>query len=80
MRAPITSFNGWILTKINGYLEKREGCSVHTTEYTNDGARTVLQDSLGFVYEVSIKTIGRTQRPDRDSDNSVSVGLLERVK
>jgi len=59
MRKPITTFNGWLLGKINNYLKAREGCTVETTEYTDVGARTIIQDSLGFRYEVSVRMLGR---------------------
>jgi len=61
---PKTTFNGLLIAKIIGYLTSREGCSNSNTEYTSDGVRTVIQDAMGFRYEVQVKTIGRTVASD----------------
>lgn len=61
MSAPITMLNKWILEKISNNLKNREGCTVNELGYTNEGAKTVITDSLGFIYEINIKTIGRIQ-------------------
>ena len=55
----ITSFNGWMLMKIVSYLSAKEGCHVERTEYTAEGARTIIQDSFGYRYEVRIETLSR---------------------
>jgi hypothetical protein len=59
MKAPITSFNGWVLGKITQFMSEKEGFNVETVEYTAEGARTVIQDAFGFRYEVHIKTLSR---------------------
>ena len=81
---PKTFLNQWVLTKIVDYLSIKEGCSVLSTEFTNTGARGIVQDALGFQYEVSIKTIGRldpasTEDQDRFFTRS-SKPLLEKMK
>lgn len=73
---PLT-FNGWILDKINAYLEQHEGCSVHNNEDTPHESRALIQDSLGFVYEVTVKTLRRSHEP---ISNSKPVRILERLK
>lgn len=65
---PITPFNLWILKKINSYLEIREGCKVVSTNYTLDGAKTIMQDTFGFQYEVHVKTTGRCQNDSKEMD------------
>lgn len=67
MKSPLTTFNGWILSKINTYLKISEGCTIETSNYTNDGARTIVQDSFGFRYEIQIKTLGRIYHDDNET-------------
>lgn len=57
----ITAFNGRLLFKIGAFLRSREGFIVEEQEYTDTGARTTVQDSMGFRYEVTVKTLGRIQ-------------------
>ena len=59
MKAPITSFNGWVLGKIVGFMREKEGFDVETVEYTAEGAKSIFRDCFGFRYEVTIKTISR---------------------
>lgn len=75
---PKTKFNGWMLGKIRRFLEVREGCLSHSGGYTKDGARLTIQDSLGFIYEINIKTVGRSQHAG--SLQNVLPFRLERVK
>lgn len=74
---PITTFNNWILTKVTQYLKLAEGCDIKLTEYTSEGARTVLQDSFGFTYEINIRTLGRSHITPLAVE---SKPLLERIK
>jgi hypothetical protein len=75
---PVTIFNNWVLTKIITYLQTREGVHVQHTEYTDEGARTVFNDSFGFTYEINIRTIGRTQNFNSDKFENKSF-FLEKV-
>lgn len=61
MKAPVTKFNKWILDKILNTLSIKEGCVVNDFNYTADGAKTVIMDSFGFIYEINIKTVGRVR-------------------
>ena len=68
MKAPITSFNGWILSKITNFLSAKEGCEIETSNYTPDGIRAVFKDAFGYRYEISLKTLSRVQTdPANDS-------------
>lgn len=73
-----TPFNGWLLTKIISTLETKEGCIIHKSEYTADGARTLLRDAFGFIYEIQVKTVSRTGTPVPMFQDGKP--LLERVK
>lgn len=68
MKKPVTTFNGWLIEKISGYLKSREGCTIEATEYTEDGARSIVRDSLGYRYEVNVKTLGRIISVTEDRD------------
>lgn len=57
---PKTPFNKWILSKVIQFLSVKEGCVIQESRYTKKGAKTILTDSFGFMYEIHIKTIGRT--------------------
>lgn len=59
MQAPITSFNGWIISKILNYLLCNEGCITGKANYTGEGVRAEVTDAFGFRYEIQVKTIGR---------------------
>jgi len=59
MKASVTNFNDWMLSKIASYMRDKEGCHVETIEPTKYGSRVILQDSFGFRYEVKIETLGR---------------------
>lgn len=62
---PKTPFNKWILFKVIQFLSVREGCTIHESKYTQKGAKTILTDSFGFMYEIRIKTIGRSTNHDQ---------------
>lgn len=75
---PVTTFNKWILSKINGYLAYKEGCFIEHMEYTQEGARSVVKDVFGIEYEISIRTLGRVSgQVNRLPEDKP---LLERVK
>jgi len=59
MRPSVTTFNGWLISKLTGFLNVREGFTIEATEYTEGGAVSTVRDSLGFRYEVRVKTLGR---------------------
>lgn len=70
MKAPVTTFNAWILKKIASYLTTKEGCNVERMEYTNDGARAILQDAFGYRYEIHIETLSRAYNNDPDASEA----------
>ncbi len=55
----MTTFNGWLLSKIVGYLTKSEGYTSGNAHYTSDGIRTTVMDSFGYTHEITIKTVSR---------------------
>lgn len=60
----VKSFNGWVMSKIMSYLSAKEGMQTEIAHYTGDGMRCIIQDSMGFRYEIIVKTIGRIHQPD----------------
>lgn len=67
----ITTFNGWLLNKISSYLSSKEGFTIETSSYMQDGIRTIVQDSFGFRYELQVKTLGRIQNHSNSNDLEV---------
>lgn len=55
----MTTFNGWLTSKILMYLNKHEGVDTLEVEYGADGIKTNVKDSFGFIYEITIKTVNR---------------------
>lgn len=43
------------------HLKNHEGCTINDPTKTSDSLRSIVQDSLGFRYEVQIKCLGRIQ-------------------
>lgn len=56
----------WIVDKIISYLETKEGFRAIRIEKTGDVDSVLVSDSLGFIYEIQVKTIGRTYEPSRN--------------
>lgn len=72
------SFNGYLTNKIQAFLESKNGCKLLDTKVNSESVITKIQDSLGFVYEIEVKTIGRVQNPEQYQE--VKPFKLERVK
>lgn len=51
--------NNWLLTKICTFLTNREGCEVFSRNHGSEEDRVVLQDAMGFRYEVSVRLLGK---------------------
>lgn len=79
---PKTPFNGRMLAKIGSFLETKEGCQVLDIDYTYAGAKTTIQDSFGFRYELEIKTIGRTQTDPQEynQNKNMSLEITQEIK
>lgn len=59
MEAQINNMNRWIFDKIKNYLVAKEGCNTYGNEQVTDGVKTIVIDSMGYRYELSIKSLGR---------------------
>jgi hypothetical protein len=68
MKNPITSFNGWVLSKITAYLSSNEGFIVEESEYTHTGIKSIVRDAFGYRYEVHVKTLSRLTDHLQDSN------------
>lgn len=51
----------WLFSKVMLHLKNHEGCQINDPTKTSDSLRAVVQDALGFRYEVQIKCLGRIQ-------------------
>lgn len=51
----------WLFSKVMIHLTLHEGCTGLQTTKTSNEIKSVIQDSLGFRYEVQIKCLGRIQ-------------------
>jgi hypothetical protein len=74
MKNPVTSFNGWIMTKVVAYLSSKEGCVTEHASYSADGMRAIVRDTFGFRYEINIQTLSRV------NDNRDGIDLYANTK
>lgn len=78
----ITALNTWVLTKITSYLSTREGFIVEESEPTANGMKSIVRDSLGHRYEVSVKIISRLTDHLQDTNETIELStvLLPKTK
>ena len=75
------SFNDWLLSKITGYLNSKEGFITEEVEHTATGMKSIVRDAFGYRYEVHVKTLSRLQANNEDFNETFlkndSLGFLE---
>jgi len=75
----VTSFNGWVISKMVAYLTGKEGFSMETFNYTWAGAQVVVKDAFGFRYEINIKTLSRVNNAPNDTELMETINNREAV-
>lgn len=56
----LTTFNGWLLSKILGFLSTHQGFITEESIYTSKGIQATVRDVFGHRYQINIKTLSRT--------------------
>lgn len=75
-----SSLGEWLMSKILTYLKSKEGFSTPFGVDEQDMTKVLVQDAMGFRYEVIVRNIGRSPIYSFDEKVELKQGFIDKTK